>query len=571
MNTKIIPLNLLLLGTASTLYAQQQPNILVILADDMGYSDIGCYGGVIETPILDSLAHNGLQYMQFYNTARSCPSRASLLTGLHPHQAGMGHMTIDRGEDGYRGGLNNHCVTLGEVLQLAGYETYAVGKWHVSLKQEADSPNYNWPLQRGFDHFYGTIQGGGSYFDPSSLCRGNTFITPENDPVYHPTRFYYTDAIGDNACMFLTEHRKTQKNKPFFMYLAFTAAHWPLHVPEEDIKPYKGKFDEGWDVIRQKKYEDMVRKGIIDSEWKLSEDPEIPKWVNERYKNFEARCMEVYAGMVSNMDRNIGKVIEILKQTGQYENTIIFYLQDNGGCAEPMGRQRAAFQVPIPQGANMRPMAADELQTRLIPFKTRGGCPVWQGRILPGGADTYVAYGQSWAWVSNTPFREYKHWVHEGGISTPLIVHWPAGIKNSKNNKRQMPGQLMDIMATCVELSGVNYPSTFKGQEIRPCEGRSLVASFKKDRPGDNRYLYWEHEGNRAIRNGKWKLVYKAGTATKEIPWSFWELYDLSHDRTETHNIAAQNPKRVAEMAAKWDEFAERCHVKPWPHKFKRK
>ena len=568
MNSKTILFSLLLAGGCSVTVAQsQRPNILVILTDDMGYSDIGCYGGIIETPHLDSLAATGLQYMQFYNTARSCPSRASLLTGLHPHQAGMGHMTDDRGEDGYRGEINNHCVTFGEALQPAGYETYAVGKWHVALNEGVEGPKYNWPMQRGFQHFYGTIQGYGSYFDPASLCRGNDFITPENDPEYRPEKFYYTNAIGDNACAFLKQHKEKMGDKPFFMYVAFTAAHWPMQVPEEELARYRGKFDEGWDVIRQRKYEEMVRRGIIRPEWALSEDPSVKPWEEVKNKPFEARCMEVYAAIVSTMDRNVGRIVNQLRENGQLDNTVIIYLQDNGGCAEPMSRSKAAFQVKVPEGERVAPMAPDELQTQLIPYRTRDGRPMWQGEVMPGGADTYVAYGKPWAWVSDTPFREYKHWVHEGGISTPLIINWPAGIA-ARGEKREYPGQLMDIMATCLELSGAKYPETYNGNTIYPCEGRSLVPTFAADDPDSERYLYWEHEGNRAIRSGRWKLVYKAApNASRDIPLSAWELYDMKTDRTETKNLAAQYPERVAQMAAKWEEFAQRCHVKPWPKK----
>ncbi|GHU98797.1 sulfatase [Bacteroidia bacterium] len=545
--------------------AAPRPNILIILSDDMGYSDIGCYGGIIQTPNLDRLAANGLQYMQFYNTARSCPSRASLLTGLHPHQAGMGHMTDNRGEDGYLGGLNNHCVTMAEVLRPAGYATYAVGKWHVSRDMAANGPKFNWPLQRGFDHFYGTIQGGGSYYDPQSLCRGNTFVTVENDPEYHPESFYYTDAIADNAITFLRQRRGEQK--PFFMYLAFTSAHWPMHLPQKEIDAYRGKFDQGWDALREAKYSDMVRRGIIRREWALSDDPSVGKWADVSNKAFEARCMEVYAGMITNLDRNIGRVVEQLRSEGTLDNTIILFLQDNGGCAEPMQREREPFKVRIPKGEKLHEMGRDELQTRLIPYQTRDGRPVWQGQVMPGGPDTYVAYGRSWAHLSNTPFREYKHWIHEGGISTPLIVHWPKGIKD-RGQMRQRPGQLTDVMATCIELSGASYPKTVADNEIYPCQSKSLVASFAKDDPGDTRTLYWEHEGNRAIRSGKWKLVYKArDDQAEDIPLDLWELYDMETDRTETRNLASKYPKLVADMAAKWDEFAVRCHVKPWPRK----
>ena len=433
--------------------AREQPNILVILADDMGYSDIGCYGGLIHTPNLDSLAAHGLRYTQFYNTARSCPSRASLLTGLHPHQTGIGHMAKKQhGEEGYRGDLNDRCVTIAEVLRTAGYATYAVGKWHVTNQLSPSGAKDNWPLQRGFDHFYGTIMGGGSYYDPATLCRGNDYITPENDPAYRPETFYYTDAIADNALQFLATHHDRQAGKPFFMYMAFTAAHWPMQVPEEEAASYHGVFDKGWDELRREKYHRMRQSGLLDPSWALSTDETVVPWRTVQNKDFEIRCMEVYAGIVSRMDRNIGRVVEWLRRQGMLDNTIILFLQDNGGCAEGMERQRPPFKVRVPQGETLAPMAPDELQTLLIPFKTRDGRPMRRGQVEAGGVDTYVAYGKGWAHLSDTPFREYKHWVHEGGIATPLIVHWPAGI-TARGELRKTPGQLPDIMATCVDLA----------------------------------------------------------------------------------------------------------------------
>lgn len=548
--------------------AQQKPNIIVIISDDMGYSDIGCYGGIIKTPNLDRLAKGGLQYMQFYNTARSCPSRASLMTGLHPHQAGIGHMSDkDRGEDGYRGDLNNHCVTLAQVMKTGGYENYAVGKWHLSRHMKQDGTRHNWPLQRGFDHFYGTLAGGGSYYDPFTLCRGNEFVTAAKDPEYHSEEFYYTNAITDNAMAFLSGHEQQSPEKPFFMYLAYTAAHWPMQVPEEEVTPYKGKFDKGWDELREQKYKKMVKAGIIRKEWGLSRDKSVKKWENVEDKAFETRCMEVYAGIISNLDKNIGRVIELLEKNGQLENTVILFLQDNGGCAEGVGRGEVTT-VKVPKGKKLEPMAPDELQTVLIPYRTRDGRPMRMGTgVMPGGADTYISYGKAWAYLSNVPFREYKHWVHEGGIATPLLVHWPAGIK-SKGERRWIPGQLMDVMATCRELSGATYPETYNGEEIYPCEGKSLVSSFRRDEPEDTRYLFWEHEGNRAVRSGKWKLVYKTGEAGhRDIPLNAWELYEIDEDRTELNNVASKHPEKVAELAEQWRKFAARCHVNPWPGK----
>lgn len=545
--------------------AQQRPNILVILSDDMGYSDIGCYGGAIRTPNLDSLAANGLRYTQFYNTARSCPSRASLLTGLHPHQAGIGHMTQNRGQEGYRGDLNDRCVTMAEVLRAAGYETFAVGKWHVTKQTKPSGEKNNWPLQRGFDHFYGTIMGGGSYYDPATLCRGNDFVTPENDPVYKPETFYYTDAIGDNAVLFLDEHRKEHADKPFFMYMAFTAAHWPMQVPEEEVEPYYRAFDKGWDELRREKYRRMISLGLVDPQWALPTDQSVTPWRTVANRAFETRCMEVYAGIVSRMDRNIGHVVAWLREQGMLENTVILFLQDNGGCAEPMERQRQPFTVRIPEGETLAPMSPGELQTRLVPVKTRDGRPMRRGQIMPGDADTYVAYGRGWAHLSDTPFREYKHWVHEGGIATPLIVHWPAGIA-SRGEFRNTPGQLPDIMATCAQLGQARYPEQYAGRTITPCEGVSLVSSFTADKPQPDRCLFWEHEGNRAVRSGRWKLVYKAAPGrARDIPLSAWELYDMAADRTECSNLAAEYPDKVRELAGKWEEFAQRCDVKPWP------
>lgn len=562
------PILLTALGAAACAIpaaAQQQPNILVILADDMGYSDIGCYGGLIHTPNLDSLAANGLRYTQFYNTARSCPSRASLLTGLHPHQTGIGHMTQNRGQEGYRGNLNDRCVTMAEVLRTAGYETFAVGKWHVTNQIKPDGVKDNWPLQRGFDHFYGTIMGGGSYYDPATLCRGNDYVTPENDPAYRPEKFYYTDAIADNAVQFLAEHRKQQPGKPFFMYMAFTAAHWPMQVPEESVEPYYGAFDKGWDELRRTKYRNMIDRGLIDPRWPLSTDETVTPWRTVENKEFETRCMEVYAGVVSRMDRNIGHMVAWLREQGMLDNTVILFLQDNGGCAEAMERQREPFKMKVPQGETLDPMGPDEFQTRLIPFKSRDGRQMQRGQVQAGDADTYVAYGKGWAHLSDTPFREYKHWVHEGGIATPLIVHWPAGIA-ARGEMRNTPGQLPDIMATCAELAGAHYPERYEGQSIPPCEGTSLAGSFAADKPQTGRCLFWEHEGNRAVREGRWKLVYKAAPGrTRDIPLTAWELYDMETDRTECRNLAAEKPEKVRELAAKWEEFAERCHVKPWP------
>ncbi|MDR1860035.1 MAG: arylsulfatase [Bacteroidales bacterium] len=559
-----------------TATAPAQPNIILIMSDDMGFSDIERYGGIIRTPALNRLADNGLSYRQFYNTARCCPTRASLLTGLHPHQAGIGHMMEDRGQDGYRGELNARCITIAQALKPAGYKTYAVGKWHVTHDLRPDGDRHNWPLQRGFDRYYGIIGGAASYFDPANLCRDNRIITPYTDPEYsYPQadeRYYLTEALGDNAAKFIREHAVANGRQPFFMYVAFTAAHWPMQAPERYVRPYHGKFDKGWDVLRQEKVAAQRRKNIIDKRWTLATDSTLPSWNAVENKEFETRCMEVYAGMISCLDHNIGKITEQLRQSGLLENTLIFFLQDNGACAETVGRAAPPHNHTVPEGEEYHVMAGSELQRYYQPWQTRDGLPVRRGYgVLPGAADTYIAYGKGWAHYSNVPFREYKHWVHEGGIATPLIVHWPAVIR-TKGAIRQTPGQLPDIMATIIDVAAAEYPESFNGVEITPLAGASLRPTFDADAESA-RYLFWEHENNKAIRQGKWKLVYKftQNTPYQDIdsptPYHLWELYDMTADRTETRNVAALYPQKVKQLADEWERIAWQSNVKPYPQK----
>lgn len=534
------------------IYAERtsRPNIVLIMSDDMGYSDIGCYGSEIETPTLDQLAENGLRFTQFYNTARCCPTRASLLTGLYPHQAGVGWMMADNGFDGYRGNLNKNCMTVAEVLKTAGYKTYMAGKWHVTRHTAPDGPKFNWPLQRGFDRFYGTIHGAGSFFDPNTLMRDNKMISPYADPEYKPEQYYYTDAISDHAVRFINEN---PAEKPFFLYVAYTAAHWPMHALDRDIRKYKGRYDAGYHAIRKARFARMKKLGVIKPDARLS--PPAGDWSSVKNRPWEIRCMEVYAAMVDSMDRGIGRIVETLEKNSQLDNTLIFFLQDNGGCAETLGRKPRGRWTSRPETAPLAPIAADALQPDMIPKQTRDGFPVVMGPgVMPGPADTYIAYGRGWANVSNTPFREYKHWVHEGGISTPLIVHWPQRIKRA-NQLEHQPGHLIDIMATCVDVSGANYPKNYKDKNIKPLEGRSLAPAFGGEEI-EREALYWEHEGNRAVRVGRWKLVAK-GAGGK------WELYDIQNDRSELHNLADEQPERVTEMAALWQAYADRANVLP--------
>jgi arylsulfatase len=546
-----------LVGSRSrdALAAAPRPSFVIILSDDMGYSDVGCYGGEISTPHLDRLAAGGLRFTQFYNTARCCPTRASLLTGLYPHQAGVGHMMEDRGLDGYRGDLNRRCRTMAEVLRAAGYATYAVGKWHVTKAARPEGPKDNWPLSRGFDRFYGTITGAGSFFDPGTLTRDQTMISPFADPEYRPERFYYTDAISDHAVRFIREHHQRTPDQPFLLYVAYTCAHWPMHALDEDIAKYRGKYDAGYEPIRQARLARMKQLGVVPPDTELS--PTAEDWSAVADKAWETRCMEVYAAMIDRMDQGIGRIVAELTRTGRLDNTLICYMQDNGGCAETVGRQRMGdAPVERPPQPTLPPLPPDAIDTSIRPTRTRDGYPVRMGPgVMPGPYDTYIAYGRGWANVSNTPFREYKHWVHEGGISTPLIVHWPAGIQR-RGDLVHTPAHLIDIAATCYAAAGAAYPPPGTGDDVWPLEGVSLLPAFAGQEIA-REALYWEHEGNRAIRIGPWKLVAKG-------PAGAWELYDLTHDRAELHNLADRDPERVAAMRQQWEAWAKRANVLPW-------
>jgi len=505
----------------------KRPNIILIMADDMGYSDIGCYGGEIHTPNLDGLAAGGVRFTQFYNTARCCPTRASLMTGLYQHQAGVGHMMNDRGYDSYRGDLNNRCVTIAEVLKTAGYSTYMSGKWHVTKSIRPDGDKHNWPRQRGFDRFFGTIHGAGSFYDPNSLTRDNTQIVPDSDD------FYYTNAISDNAAKFIREH---SADNPFFMYVPYTAPHWPMHALPQDIAKYKGRYAQGWDALRAERHKRMIEMGIVKSKWKITDrDSGVPPWDEAENKSWFQRRMEVYAAMVDCLDQGVGRIVSELKRTGNFGNTLIFFLADNGGCAEEYG-SRSPVKPDPSEPVVLKPMGRDELQTRMQPAVTRDGRPVRTGYgVMPGPADTYIAYGRPWANASNTPFRLYKHWVHEGGISTPLIAHWPSRIK-ARGKLRAQSGHLVDIMATCVDIAGAKYPSEYEGNRIIPMEGRSLVPAFD-NKPIEREAIYWE------------------------------ELYDLEADRTELNDLAQEYPQRVEQLKAMYESWAARCGVQPWPVK----
>ncbi len=516
----------------------RKPNIVLILNDDMGYSDIGCYGGEVETPNLDRLAANGLRFSQFYNTARCSPSRASLLTGLHPHQTGIGVLTYSFGPEGYAGNLNDQCVTIPEALKTNGYRNYMSGKWHVA--GNLTEPTASWPLQRGFDEFFGTIIGAGSFYDPNTLTRGNENIEHE---AKEDKAFFYTDAISDQAAAYIRQHADQHPDQPFFQYVAYTAPHWPLHAHDEDIARYKGRFDAGWDALREARLQRLVEAGILDRAWALTErDPTQPAWTQAEHKEWLLRCMEVYAAQIDRMDQGIGRILDALEQTGQLENTLVIFMADNGACAEDI-----PVDVPVEELVNNLMIARSH---------TRDGAEVRFGNkpdIMPGPEDTYQSYGTAWANLSNTPFRLYKHWIHEGGISTPLIFHWPQGIAE-KGSVRHTPGYLPDIMATILDITSTSYPQQRDGKPLPALEGTSLMPVFDGEM-AQRGPMFWEHEGNAAVRMGKWKLVRKYPDP--------WELYDMEQDRTETVDLAAQQPERVADMCARYDEWAARCGVIP--------
>lgn len=535
-----------------TVKVDKRPNIIIILADDMGYSDIGCYGGEIQTPNIDYLAKNGLRFSQFYNAARCCPTRASLLTGLYSHQAGIGTMSFDQQTSGYRGYLTENTITLAELLHSSGYNTGMVGKWHVAntnalpdKKQQLDWLNHHnnkedfapleqYPTKRGFDKYFGNIWGVVDYFDPFSLVNGK-------EPVKNiPANFYYTDAINDTASAYISEFSKNKK--PFFLYVAHTAPHWPLHALPEDIKKYVNTYKVGWDVIREQRFKKMVDQGVFpDDKNILSARYKVGlKWEDNPNKEWDAYAMAVRTAMVDRMDQGIGRIIKTLRETGELDNTLILFLSDNGASCDN---------------------AQDYGPGMDRPGETRSGkqivYPV-DKKTLPGPETTFASIDTSWSNVANTPFRYWKMESYEGGICTPLIAFWPKGMKTKNGSVTCQTGHVIDFMATVKELSGANYPSEYKGNQITPMEGLSLVPIFKNEQRKGHEYLFFEHVRGRAVRNGDWKLV----TLGAKKPW---ELYNIKNDRSETHNLAGQYPELVEKLKNKWIEWANSNKVLPKP------
>ncbi|WP_296460855.1 arylsulfatase [Rubinisphaera sp.] len=535
-----------LLWVTQPLSAEQQtpPNIILILADDLGYSDLGCYGGEISTPHIDSLAAGGVRFTQLYNSARCCPSRASLMTGLYPSQAGIGDFTTNKPNPkrgpGYLGRLNNECATLAEVLKPAGYGCYYVGKWHMHPETG--------PIKRGFDEFYGyTNDHSHDQYDADYYFRLPENRKKEIDP---PAKdFYATDVFNEYALEFIRQGQAA--HKPWFLFLGHSSPHFPIQAPAERADKYEAIYRRGWDVLREERYERMQELGLVNGDhWQLSPRSIVPvdrddiangypgeqnpAWdeLNQDRQFDLARRMAIFAAMVEGVDHGVGQIIEHLKSTNDFENTLILFLSDNGACYE------------------WGPFGFDG-KSRLGKTTMRTGD---QLREI-GGRGTHQSYGSAWANLGNTPFRLYKHFTHEGGISTPMIAHWPEGIKKNSNWVRE-PAHVMDIMPTLIEVAGATYPQSLDGNQITPVEGTSLLPAMRgKHLP--ERAIGFDHQAAHAFRKGDWKAVY-----AKRMPHELkWELYNLAEDRCEMNNLAEVYPVRLQKMVSEWEDWARHVGV----------
>lgn len=525
--------------TSQCLAAEQRPNIVLIVADDLGFSDIGCYGSEISTPHIDSLARDGIRFSQFYDCAVCVPTRASLLTGLYPHQTGRalpaepgwtdagvaaadadglpahaGHYRPEaygRSEPGVPGGLSLRCPTLADLLSRAGYRTLMSGKWHCG-----EAVDY-WPVNRGFDRYFGLLEGAANYFNPAKdYLKPRTLMLDRE--VYDVPRksFYMTDAISEYAVQFLDEY--AGDDQPFFLYLPYTAPHAPLQAWPEDIAKFEGHFSEGWDVLRRRRYRRLIEEGIINEACALSpRDDAVNAWrLSELLHQTEKleRRMEVYAAQVASMDAGIGRVLDRLKAHDVRDNTLVIFLSDNGAYGGELDSDLGDLDSTLP----------------------------------PGGENSYESYGRGWANLGSTPFRLYKTWLHEGGIAAPLIMSWPDRIR-SKNAVRHSLTHVMDLLPTLLEVAGGQYPEEWKQHKINPFEGRSLVPDMTGEADAEPRTLFWENFGHRAVRSGDWKLVAKHRR---------WELYNLKTDRSEMRDLAGAFPDKVRELARQYDHWASR-------------
>ena len=493
--------------------AARQPNIVVVIADDMGFSDVSCYGGEISTPNIDALAKGGLRFTNYYVNNMCLVTRASLMTGNYPKTAKPGAT------------LSRQCVTLPELLRKSGYTTLMAGKWHLGnhARAGAGSPN-----DRGFDHWYGIPGGAASFYDPDLLTRDGRDISHEarNDPGY-----YFTDALSSEAAGMVSRALDEEPGRPFFLYLAYTAAHWPLHARERDIAKHKGTFAQGWDTLRKARLDKMKQLGVITPDCRISpRHPKIPAWRDEQHKSWQERRMEVYAAQVTVMDEGIGKIMDLLRKRNVFDNTLVLYMHDNGACHVEYGEQRKG---------------------PYLPGKTRDGRPMVPGNrpdIMPGPEHTYQSVGYGWANLGNTPFRLFKQHDHEGGDRSPLIAHWPQGIPH-KGKLEKAVCHVTDLMPTLLEATGVKYPEKFEGLPILPHVGRSFAAAFAGQAVADRTTIFWKHAKGKAVRNGDWKLVAQSRGG--------WELYNLARDPTELNNLAGSNPEKVSTLRKKWQAWQD--------------
>lgn len=506
---KCIFLSILLHTLLSVLHASDKPNIIVILADDMGYSDLGCYGSEIDTPNLDRLADNGVRFTNCYNTSRCCPTRASLLTGLYQHQAGYGHMDSDLGFPAYQGRFGEGAVTVAQLLQETDYRTLMLGKWHLGHEKEY------YPLARGFDRMYGIPKGGGVYFYP---CIGRDRQVYLDDELVIPDDSWYsTDAFTDYAIEFAEE--ANDDDHPFFMYLAYIAPHFPLQAWPEDIDKYRGKYSQGYEYYRNQRFEKQMQLGILPADTNLS-PADLNDWESVEDKEKEDLKMAVYAAQVDRMDQNIGRLIESLEDQDELDNTLILFLSDNGAA-----------------------------NTGLDDFP----------EAELGSRNSWTAYGQSWANVSNTPYRKFKAMTHEGGIKTPLIVHWPDGIE-SQGRITHEPVHIVDLFPTLLSLANTDYPKTFKGEALIPLMGTNILPLVHgTSKQSLDKTMFFEHQGNQAARIGNWKIV---RTHNQE-----WELYNLEKDPTELDNLIHKQTAQAEALKTRFNQWAEACGVRPWPVK----
>ena len=483
----------------------KKPNILIISADNVGYSDISPFGGEIDTPTLQRLAGRGLRYTQFYNSAGSNNTRASLLTGLYSQQAAG----LKKNAGSIQNGLNNSCVTIAQVLKDAGYGTYMTGKWHAAKKND----KVDWPLQCGFEHFYGTLEDSGNSFTPES----GVSLYEDNKPISMtslPQDYYYTDAITDKMIGFLQNHFEDSGDKPFFAYMAHSSHPFPLKVRDEEIQKYKGKYDIGWDVVRKLRYQHQINVGVINSNWSLAPRPEtVPAWANlSKGKQHEfAKCMESHAARVESMDRTIGCLIDFLSFADVLDNTLFFFLADNSGDTPDK-------DLVIGTAGN----TLNETKCR-----------------------------QAWTHVCDTPFSSHENYISEGSIAMPLIFQWPD-VLQERGEVRQQLGHVTDIMPTCLEAAEAGYPKEYNGQKVQPVEGVSLIPTFINENSGRTD-VYIEDAGDKVVRYEKWKIVSEKG---KE-----WQLYDMENDRSETKDLASIHPDIVRKLEIMWNAWAERCDV----------